>query len=93
MHWKLDSVLGWGIGNALQALDDSINCFKGIGLKVQLTEVDVRATPGPGPDDECNTKNGWVYAGIRAVCLANSNCETMTTWGFRDVRTTPSLKP
>lgn len=55
-----------------QAISDNIRRFGELGLRVSLSEVDIRN----------GTAEDWVN--VMAACLENFNCTSFVTWGLHD---------
>ena len=54
-----------------------------LGLKVQITEMDVRCTPPCGADRLA--LQARIYGDVFEACLNNTNCEGVVTWGVTDL--------
>ncbi|HEY1636123.1 MAG TPA: endo-1,4-beta-xylanase [Acidimicrobiales bacterium] len=57
------------------------------GLKVAVTEMDVRLLPPAGytsPTDAQSWDQAHIYYATLATCLAQPACSTFVTWGFTD---------
>ena len=55
-----------------------------LGLKVHITELDVRLQDAPGSRDEKLAAQGVVFGEMARTCLAAENCEAFFTWGLTD---------
>ncbi len=55
-----------------------------LGLKVQITEMDVEIQGDPRPLAEKLQAQAQVYHDMMAACLAVSACEAFVMWGFTD---------
>lgn len=63
-------------------LGANIARFAALGLKVHLTELDVRvAVPSTNASLTTQAQN---YHDVVATCIQNKGCELVTTWGFTD---------
>jgi len=67
-----------------QALIDVFNRFAGLGLKVAITELDirVRTSPAASAAELAAQTNG--YSTVVQACLAVPACTTIVTWGVTD---------
>ena len=64
------------------ALGANIARFAALGLKVHITELDVRV---PVPSTNASlTAQAQNYHDVVATCLHTSGCELVTMWGFTD---------
>lgn len=74
----------------------NIQRYAAIGVKVHMTEVDVRCNqPYKGSSGNCPfwkwpqsalDKQAHVYSNLLKVCLEEPNCYSFSTWGFSDRR-------
>ncbi len=83
-----------GSGNpGKQSLINTFNRFAALGLKIEITELDVRVrTPGAG-STELAAQN-QAYADIVSACLAVSACDAIVVWGLTDAESwIPSTFP
>jgi len=60
----------------------NISRFTALGLKVHITELDVRI-PIPASSAEL-TKQAQIYHDLMALCLQNTNVTAFVMWGFTD---------
>jgi endo-1,4-beta-xylanase len=58
-----------------------------LGLKVNISEMDVRISGLPGDVAAREQRQREVYHDVVAVCVAEPACEAMTFWGFTDAHT------
>lgn len=66
-----------------QTLTTTFQRFAALGLKVHITELDIRMrTPGATPAEVAAQTQGWTN--IVAACLAVPNCEAIVVWGVND---------
>ena len=66
-----------------QTLMTTFQRFAALGLKVHVTELDIRMrTPGATAVEIAAQTQGWTN--ITAACLAVSACEAMVVWGVND---------
>jgi len=63
---------------------DTSSAFANLGLRVQLTEMDVLTDVFPGDLAARLEQQRHVYHDAVAVCLAVEGCEAVTFWGFTD---------
>jgi endo-1,4-beta-xylanase len=65
------------------ALVSVFNRFAGLGLKVHITELDIRVrTPGATAAELAAQSQG--YANVVSACLAVPACEAIVVWGLND---------
>jgi endo-1,4-beta-xylanase len=57
--------------------------FAGLGLRVEVTELDVRAG-GPAPLARRLAEEASIYRAVAASCAAVRACARVTTWGITD---------
>ena len=62
---------------SVKDLNDTINKFKALGLRVRVSEMDVYS-------DDGQTQQADQYSAALATCIKNDNCESFTTWGVSD---------
>ena len=62
----------------------NIQRLTALGLKVQITEMDITIKGAPGTWDQRLAEQAQLYQDILKVCLANKDCQAFTTWGFTD---------
>jgi endo-1,4-beta-xylanase len=55
-----------------------------LGLRVQITEMDVGVTDASGTIEERLSAQAEVYRGVLAACLAEPACTALVTWGVSD---------
>jgi endo-1,4-beta-xylanase len=61
----------------------TFNRFAALGLKVHVTELDIRVrTPGATPAELAAQAQG--FANVTSACLAVAACEAMVVWGLND---------
>jgi endo-1,4-beta-xylanase len=65
-------------------LKGSLARFATLGVKVAITELDVRI-PFPATTDKLQ-RQAAVYTGVVNACLAVPACASLTVWGFSDAR-------
>ncbi len=58
--------------------------YEGLGLKVTISEMDVRIADLAGTTDERLEAQADYYRDMVGVCLAAPNCLGVTFWGFTD---------
>jgi len=63
---------------------DNLQRFADLGLRAQLTEMDVLTDVFPGDLAARLEQQRHVYHDAVAVCLAVEGCEAVTFWGFTD---------
>jgi endo-1,4-beta-xylanase len=56
---------------------------KSVGLRVQVTEMDVYL-PAPGPTPEALRQQKDIYYNVLHTCLKDTNCTAFSTWGTGD---------
>lgn len=72
---------GWGVGD-VDALRANLQRLAALGLRVELTELDVGIWAYPGSD-----RHDWqagVYGAVAGVCTTVPACTGLTVWGVRD---------
>ena len=70
---------------SLNGLDTVIRRFNDLGLRVHITEMDVRlSTANGGPQGSDLTQQAAIYNNIATVCLKHPLCDSIQTWGFTD---------
>jgi endo-1,4-beta-xylanase len=57
--------------------------FAALGLKIELTELDVRI-PSPNPPAAALAAQSRVYSDAVAACVETSACDAVLVWGLRD---------
>ena len=55
-----------------------------LGLRVHITELDVRLQDAPGSLDKKLVSQAQVVGNMARVCLAAPNCDAFFTWGLTD---------
>jgi endo-1,4-beta-xylanase len=79
--FQMHHFFGGPIPATLQA---NLQRFADLGLRVQLTEMDVLSNQYPGDLAERLLQQGAVYHDAVAACLAVDGCDAVTFWGFTD---------
>ena len=76
--------------DALASLSSNLQRFAALGLKIHITEMDVRL-PNAGPDSLTSQADlhplnlqADLYQKITAICLRVSSCKVLQTWGLTD---------
>lgn len=64
----------------LESIESNMKRITGLGLQVQITELDVRLPLNNPPLD----KQAQIYHGITALCVKFPLCTAIQTWGFTD---------
>lgn len=59
--------------------------FADLGLKVAITELDVRMPVSPVPSAELQEEQARWFADMVGACLAVAACESVTLWGTNDL--------
>jgi len=67
-----------------ETLQANLQRFEDLGLRVQLTEMDVLTDRFPGDLEARLEQQRSIYHDAVAACLAVSGCEAVTFWGFTD---------
>jgi endo-1,4-beta-xylanase len=65
------------------ALVAVFNRFAALGLKIHITELDIRI-PTPGATAVELAAQSAGFTAVTSACLAVSACEAMVTWGLND---------
>ncbi len=65
----------------------NINRLAALGLRVNLSEMDVRIRDLPGDTATRLQSQRQVYHDVVAACVAQPRCEAVTFWGFTDAHT------
>jgi len=65
-------------------LAENIRRLATLGLWVQITELDVQIQDGEGSIDDRLEKQAQLYRSILDVCLHETRCNAMITWGCSD---------
>jgi len=72
---------------SIAGIESNIKRITGLGLEVQITELDVRlpvdAASGTAADSALATQ-AQIYKEIVALCLKHPRCSAIQTWGFTD---------
>ncbi|MGZ3697585.1 MAG: endo-1,4-beta-xylanase [Bdellovibrionota bacterium] len=55
-----------------------------LGLKIGITELDVRIPQKAKNDPAVIAKQARIYRDYAAFCVANTSCENIVTWGISD---------
>jgi endo-1,4-beta-xylanase len=66
------------------SLRANIQRFAALGLKVNISELDVRTIDVPGTRAERLAAQRVVYQQMTGVCATEPGCEAVTLWGFTD---------
>jgi endo-1,4-beta-xylanase len=66
-----------------ETLIATFNRFAALGLKIHITELDIRVRT-PGATSAELTAQNQGFANITAACLAVPACEAMVVWGLND---------
>jgi len=70
----------------LDKIDENLTRLEGLGLQVQITELDVGlpvdAAGKAAPPDIA--RQAEIYADVVALCLKHPRCTAIQTWGFTD---------
>lgn len=68
-----------------QDLEKNMRRFADLGLRLSVTEADVRMPLGGGaPTTEDNEKQATYYHRLLAACLNTPACRSFSVWGFTD---------
>lgn len=70
-----------------QELTKIMRRFTRLGLRVEVTELDVPLGSSSTPLDELLAAQARVYAQIGSACRQVTACDGITTWGFTDAST------
>lgn len=68
------------------SFQDNLRRFEGMGLKVAITEADVRL-PLDAADQSTDSdvrRQGEIYAELATACRRLHSCQSFTVWGFSD---------
>ncbi len=68
----------------IENVKDNIERLGALGLKVHITEMDVKIQNGIGTYDEKLAAQANVYADVLRLCLHEPACTALLTWGFTD---------
>ena len=68
-------------------IDQNIKAYALIGIEVAITELDVRIKKTDYETDSVTqlARQAENYRQMILLCINNSNCKTMVTWGFTDL--------
>jgi GH35 family endo-1,4-beta-xylanase len=66
------------------SIQANIQRFADLGLRVNLSEMDLRISPLPGDLASRLAVQRQAYHDVVAACLAVSGCDAVTFWGFTD---------
>jgi GH35 family endo-1,4-beta-xylanase len=66
------------------SLRANIQRFAALGLKVNISELDVRTDEVPGDQSTRWAAERVVYQQVVGVCATEPGCEAITLWGFTD---------
>jgi endo-1,4-beta-xylanase len=74
------------LGNPLsrEAVISNMQRFAALGLKIQITEMDVQIQGDSRPLQERLEAQANIYQDMLSACLAVSACEAFIMWGFTD---------
>ena len=75
---------GLGRAPSREALEANIRRFAELGLRVQITEMDVAAEGPPEGRAERLATQAQIYGDAAAACQAVPACERLTVWGVSD---------
>jgi GH35 family endo-1,4-beta-xylanase len=62
----------------------NIRRFADLGLRVNISEVDVRTLPLPGSQDSRWQAQRIAFQQVVGACVVEPGCESVTFWGFTD---------
>ena len=65
----------------LASVEKNLRRFSDLGLEIHITELDVRLN---GDDNNSLNAQAELYSNIAKLCVANSRCKVLQTWGFTD---------
>lgn len=65
----------------LESFAQNLQRFAQLGLELHITELDVRLTDSTPASLSAQAK---LYGEITAICVQQSNCKLLQTWGFTD---------
>jgi GH35 family endo-1,4-beta-xylanase len=69
---------------SLDEMVANVQRFTGLGLRVNISELDVRVAAVPGSFARKLAVQKQVYQRVAAACLQTPGCEGVTSWGFTD---------
>ena len=67
-----------------QAISDNFARFTALGLRVNISELDVQVRNVVGPRADKLALQKQIYHRVVAACAATPLCEAVTTWGYTD---------
>lgn len=65
-------------------LKENMERLAALGLKIHITEMDVKIQNGAGTREENLKLQGEVYAEVLQTCLNEPSCTALLAWGFTD---------
>lgn len=65
----------------LASVGRNLKRFADLGLEIHITELDIRLNGG---DSNSLNAQAELYSNIAKLCVANSRCKVIQTWGFTD---------
>ena len=63
---------------------ENLKRLAALGLKISLTEVDIRVATSPAPDSVLLNKQKTAYQTLMSICLAQPGCNNFILWGIND---------
>jgi endo-1,4-beta-xylanase len=69
---------------SLTALRANIRRFAALGLRVNISELDVRTVEVSGTRVQRRAAQAIAYQEVASACATTAACEALTTWGFTD---------
>ncbi|MDA1760244.1 endo-1,4-beta-xylanase [Bacillus cereus] len=78
MHKSIDKPIKY------KEISNNISRLAKVGLKVEITEMDVQVQNSTGSLEKILEKQADMYKDTLNVCLSNENCSTFVMWGFTD---------
>jgi len=72
---------------SLASLASNMRRLAGLGLLVNISEMDVKIANVPGSSDSRLAAQRTAYHDIVGVCVAEPGCHAVTFWGFTDAHT------
>jgi endo-1,4-beta-xylanase len=67
----------------LSAIEQNVKRYAAIGVKVSVTELDIRMNSSENQNTGFQTQASN-YKSLMEICLRNTNCTTFMVWGFTD---------
>jgi endo-1,4-beta-xylanase len=67
----------------LSAIEQNVKRYAAIGVKVSITELDIRMNSSENQTTGFQTQASN-YKSLMEICLRNTNCTTFMVWGFTD---------